>query len=183
VRKRHRSARIRSLGARDVVDRTEKPPEFVQLPRASSGIAHALIQGENPMKTILVVDDDEGIRTVLRRVLEELGHSVQEAACAEDALEVLKAGRIDMALCDVLMPGHDGVWLTDQILSHHPGIPVALATGLVEMDPSVTLQPGVVGYLVKPFRRQAIADLLHAAFEAPSPKRPQAIDLTALDAF
>ena len=135
------------------------------------------------MKTILVVDDDTGIRSLLRRVLESLGHRVQEAAGALEALEVLKGTRVDLALCDVLMPGHDGIWLADQILARHPGVPVALATGLLEMDPTVTLRPGVVGYIVKPFRRHAIATLLDAAFDAPPPAPPAEIDLTAIDAI
>jgi CheY-like chemotaxis protein len=136
-----------------------------------------------PMKTILVVDDDSGIRSLLRRVLEGLGHQVQEAGSALDALELLKMRRVDLALCDVLMPGHDGIWLTDQILARYPGVPVALATGLLEMDPTVTLRPGVVGYIVKPFRRQAIATLLDSAFNAPPPPPHAEIDLAAIDAL
>jgi DNA-binding NtrC family response regulator len=135
------------------------------------------------MKTILVVDDDSGIRSLLRRVLESLGHRVQEAAGALEALDVLNRDRFDLALCDVIMPGHDGVWLAGQILARHPGLPVALATGLVEMDPTVTLRPGVVGYLVKPFRHQAVASLLDSAFEGPPPAAAGEIDLSALDAI
>jgi CheY-like chemotaxis protein len=136
---------------------------------------------ENPMKTILVVDDDDGIRALLRRILESLGHRVEEASSAVDALEQLKTGPVDLALCDVLMPRHDGIWLTDQILARHPRVPVALATGLMEMDPTVTLRPGVVGYVVKPFKRQAIVDLLATAFAAPAAAKPGEIDLAALD--
>jgi CheY-like chemotaxis protein len=135
------------------------------------------------MKTILVVDDDGGIRALLRRVLESLGHQVQEAASAVDALETLKIRRVNVALCDVMMPGHDGIWLADQILARHPGVPVVLATGLIEMDPTVTLRPGVVGYLVKPFRREAIARVLESAFDAPPPAPPVEIDLDAIDAL
>jgi CheY-like chemotaxis protein len=90
---------------------------------------------------------------------------------------------VDLALCDVLMPGHDGIWLTNQILSRHPGVPVALATGLMEMDPTVTLRPGVVGYIVKPFKRQAVAALLTAAFDAPVPAPATEIDLATLEAM
>jgi CheY-like chemotaxis protein len=135
------------------------------------------------MKTILVVDDDDGVRRVLRRVLEGMGHRVEEATCALDALEVLKTAPVDLALCDVLMPGHDGVWLTEQILARHPGVPVALATGLMEMDPTVTLRPGVVGYIVKPFQGQPIADLLRTAFEAPALPPSTEIDLATFDAL
>jgi CheY-like chemotaxis protein len=138
---------------------------------------------ETQMKTILVVDDDFGVRQVLRRVLEDLGHQVHEAEDAVQALEVMKGVRVDLALCDVLMPGHDGVWLTDQILARYPQTPVALVTGLLEMDPAVTLRAGVVGYIVKPFRREAIVDVLKAAFEPRPRVRRDAIDLAALDSL
>ena len=135
------------------------------------------------MKTILVVDDDENVRTLLRRILEGLGHRVFEAASALDALERLKTGPVNLALCDVLMPGRDGIWLTEQILARHPAVSVALATGLTEMDPTVTLRPGVIGYLVKPFKRQAIVDLLENGLSVPLPTKPADIDLAALDAL
>ena len=135
------------------------------------------------MKTILVVDDDYGVRTLLRRLLEDMGHRVEEAESALHALDVLKTVPVNLVFCDVMMPGHDGIWLTDQILSRHPGTPVALATGLLEMDPTVTLRAGVVGYLVKPFKRAAIVDLLRDAFDKPPRPAPTDIDLATLDTF
>jgi CheY-like chemotaxis protein len=135
------------------------------------------------MKTILVVDDDDGVRALLHRVIDGLGHRVLDASSALEALDVLKTERVDLALCDVMMPERDGIWLMEQIFSRHAGTPVALATGLMEMDPAVTLRPGVVGYIVKPFRYAAIVALLKDAFASPAPVRPAPVDLAALDAF
>ena len=135
------------------------------------------------MKPILIVDDDEGVRTLLRRVIQDLGHTVVEAADALSALEVLEGTPVGLALCDIRMPGRDGVWLMDQILARFPGTPVALATGLLEMDPTVTLRRGVVGYIVKPFNRAAVAELLRVAAEPPSAGPIRSIDLAALDAI
>jgi FixJ family two-component response regulator len=59
------------------------------------------------------------------------------------------------------MPGHDGVWLLDRIRAEHPGVAVVVATGLMEMDPLVTLRPGVVGYIVKPFGKKDVAEMVH----------------------
>jgi CheY-like chemotaxis protein len=133
------------------------------------------------MKPILIVDDDEGVRTLLRRVIEDLGHTTVEAGDAVSALDVLRTTPVALALCDIRMPGRDGVWLMDQILARFPGTPVALATGLLEMDPAVTLRRGVIGYIVKPFNRAAVAELLRVAAE-PVPAAPvRAIDLAALD--
>jgi CheY-like chemotaxis protein len=133
------------------------------------------------MKTILVVDDDGGVRSLLRRMIESLGHQVTEAEDALSALEVLGQGSVDLALCDIRMPGRDGVWLVDQIVTRFPAVPVAVATGLVEMDPAVTLRPGVVGYVVKPFSRGALAEVIHAGLES-TPRPPaREVDLDFFD--
>jgi CheY-like chemotaxis protein len=133
------------------------------------------------MKTILVVDDDAGVRALLQRVISDMGYRVIEAGDALSALSRLEEGPVVLALCDVRMPGHDGVWLVDQILTHFPGTPVALATGLLEMDPHVTLRSGVVGYVVKPFKRADLEAVIQAALET-TPKTPaREVDLAAYD--
>jgi CheY-like chemotaxis protein len=124
-------------------------------------------------KSILVVDDDPGVRALLRQVIGDMGYHVAEAADAISALEVLDRGAVDFALCDVRMPGRDGVWLVDQITTRFPRVPVALATGLLEMDPHVTLRPGVVGYVTKPFKREDIALVIDTALNV-QPVAPRA---------
>ena len=77
------------------------------------------------------------------------------------ALRLLDAEPVDVAVCDIRMPGHDGGWLMDRIRAQHPDVAVVVATGLMEMDPLVTLRPGVVGYIVKPFGKRDVADMVH----------------------
>lgn len=103
----------------------------------------------NPL--ILVVDDDPGVRAVLRRWITTLGYRVLVAASADEALALLRSDDVEVAICDIRMPGHDGVWLVDRLRSEYPFTSIVLATGVADMDPHVTLQPGVVNYLVKPF--------------------------------
>ena len=110
--------------------------------------------------TILVVDDDEGIRRVLSRWVSDMGYAVKTAADADTALEIMRESPIDVALCDVRMPGHDGIWLIEQVGRFYPEIAIVLATGLVEMDPMITLRPGVVGYIVKPFNREELGQVV-----------------------
>ena len=112
------------------------------------------IESETVTGTILVVDDDEGVRKLLMRWVTSMGYTVKVAPDAETALSVLRDFQIDVALCDIRMPGHDGIWLVEQMRRHHPSVAVVLATGLLEMDPMVTLRSGVVGYIVKPFNRE-----------------------------
>ena len=110
--------------------------------------------------TILVVDDDEGVRKVLSRWVSDMGYAVKTAPDADTALELMRECPIDVALCDVRMPGHDGIWLLEQVCRFYPDIAIVLATGLLEMDPMVTLRPGVVGYIVKPFNREDLAKVV-----------------------
>jgi DNA-binding NtrC family response regulator len=109
---------------------------------------------------VLVVDDDEGVRRVLSRWAADMGYTVQAAADADRALDIMREQPVDVALVDVRMPGHDGIWLIDQVGRLFPETAVVLATGLLEMDPMVTLRPGVVGYVVKPFNREDLTQVI-----------------------
>ena len=109
---------------------------------------------------ILVVDDDDGVRKVLSRWVAEMGYTAISAADALSALDRMREHPIDVALCDIRMPGHDGIWLIDRIGRLHPDVAIVLATGLTEMDPMVTLRPGVVGYIVKPFNREELGEVI-----------------------
>ena len=126
------------------------------------------IESETVTGTILVVDDDEGVRKLLARWVAAMGYTVKVAPDAEAALDVMRGFQIDVALCDVRMPGHDGVWLVDQMRRLHPSVAVVLATGLLEMDPMVTLRPGVVGYIVKPFNRDDLEQVVKRGMAARS---------------
>jgi len=139
--------------------------------------------------TVLVVDDDEGVRKVLARWVSDMGYAVKTAESADAALEVVRDSTIDVALCDVRMPGHDGIWLIEQIGRLYPGIAMVLATGLIEMDPMVTLRPGVVGYIVKPFNREDLAQVIkrgiaeHKRREAERQGRPRMLSDGMLEGF
>jgi two-component system cell cycle sensor histidine kinase/response regulator CckA len=117
--------------------------------------------------TLLVVEDEETIRSFLCRILEQAGYSVIQAATGEQALEIEAgyAGQIDLLFTDVVMPGMSGRELADILLTRRPGTPVLYASGYNEemiADRGV-LGPGV-GYLPKPYTRaeilQRLRDLL-----------------------
>jgi DNA-binding NtrC family response regulator len=119
--------------------------------------------------TILVVDDEDGVRKLLTAWCTSMGHTVRAAADATSALELLAEGPVDAAICDILMPGHDGVWLIEQMRRDHPGVAIVIATGVSDMNPAVTLQAGVAGYLVKPFRLDDLKVALDNALAPDSP--------------
>ena len=64
------------------------------------------------MATILVIDDEESIRTLLKEVLERANHHVLEARDGQEGLTLYKQNKVDLVLMDILMPGTDGLEAT-----------------------------------------------------------------------
>jgi diguanylate cyclase (GGDEF)-like protein len=115
---------------------------------------------------VLVVDDDEDIRTVLRVTLELAGFSVTTAADGHDALELARAEPPDVVLLDVMMPRMDGLEVltrlrADARTSH---VPVLLVTARAQSQDAVDgLQKGADDYITKPFDPDEVAARVQAA--------------------
>ena len=111
---------------------------------------------------ILVVDDDERIRTLLTRYLEQNGFLVCVASDAKVAREMLSRFQFDAIVLDIMMPGETGLDLTLD-LRKTKDIPILLLTALGEVDDRITgLQTGADDYLPKPFEPQELVLRLQA---------------------
>jgi DNA-binding response OmpR family regulator len=88
------------------------------------------------MKTILVVDDDEAIRTLLQEELEEEGYKVLIATNARDALKMVDAEPLDLVILDIRMPGMDGLEALPRILGIKEGLPVIMNTAYSQYQDS-----------------------------------------------
>jgi two-component system, response regulator, stage 0 sporulation protein F len=88
------------------------------------------------MKTILVVDDDEAIRTLLQEELEEEGYKVMIATNARDALKMVAAEPLDLVILDIRMPGMDGLEALPRILGIKEGLPVIMNTAYSQYQDS-----------------------------------------------
>jgi CheY-like chemotaxis protein len=98
---------------------------------------------------VLVVDDEEGVRLLIRRTLEAAGYRVCEADDGFEALSVLLQGRaVDLVLTDVRMPRMDGCELAAHMAALALKIPILFVTGYVN-EPESGALPGPV--LAKPF--------------------------------
>jgi CheY-like chemotaxis protein len=106
---------------------------------------------------VLIVDDDPLIRELLESWLDRGGYPTVCAVDAETAVQLLTSENIGVALCDQTMPGRGGEWLVGQIRERFPTVAVILATG-ADVPPRVSLQPGVVGHLHKPFGRAIVLE-------------------------
>ncbi|WP_158965056.1 response regulator [Chachezhania sediminis] len=100
---------------------------------------------------LLIVDDDERIRDLLKKFLRRNGYLVTSARDAAHARRVLEGLDFDMIVLDVMMPGEDGVSLTRAIRAERM-TPILLLTARGETDDRITgLEAGADDYLVKPF--------------------------------
>ena len=100
---------------------------------------------------VLVVDDEQALRRLLRLYLEKEGYTVLEAADGLDALSTVRRGPVDVALIDVMLPEIDGFELVRRIRSES-GLPIILITARGEETNRVAgLELGADDYVVKPF--------------------------------
>lgn len=115
---------------------------------------------------VLIVDDEDGIRDVLARWLRSRGYRVRTAATADEALTRMSEEPAGVALCDIRMPGRDGLWLLERLRAEFPDTAVVMATGSHDVGPAlVSLRRGVVDYLTKPFTPDQLGDAVRRAME------------------
>jgi len=117
------------------------------------------------MPIVLVVDDESQIRELLVRWIGGEGYQVREAGTATAALDDLQVALADVVLCDVMLPGETGLWLTEKIRAQYPAIAVVLVTADRTISPHISMQPGVVAYLPKPFGREDVLNAVKLAIE------------------
>jgi two-component system, response regulator PdtaR len=113
---------------------------------------------------ILIAEDETIIRLDLRELLEGAGFEVcAEAKDGEEAVELARSAKPDLALLDVKMPRLDGIEAARRILDERP-IPIVMVTAYGEQElVSRAVEAGIFGYLVKPFRETDLLPAIAAA--------------------
>jgi two-component system chemotaxis response regulator CheY len=104
---------------------------------------------------IMTVDDSRAVRLTIALTLKQAGHTVVEAACGEDALELLKTDPVDLIISDLNMPGMDGNELVRRIMAEeaYRSIPVLmLTTEYARGRLAEAKEAGAVGWMGKPFK-------------------------------
>jgi response regulator RpfG family c-di-GMP phosphodiesterase len=128
--------------------------------------AVAAAQPSSDPQTVLIVDDENNVCSLMARWLESGGYTVITASSAEEALRRLETSTPAVALCDIRMPGHDGLWLAERIRHAYPETAVIMATGVQDVGPAVqTLRQGVIDYLTKPFGRDRLREAVTRGLE------------------
>lgn len=115
---------------------------------------------------ILVVDDDDAHRGMLRTMLRSWGYTVEEAADGDNAVALVHEKAFDVVLTDVRMTRMDGISALKGILAYNPALPVVLMTAYSSVETAVeALRLGAYDYLIKPLDFEALRHTLEQAIE------------------
>jgi DNA-binding NtrC family response regulator len=116
--------------------------------------------------SILLVDDDQGIRDTLSMVLKGYGHKVRCAASAAEALEALRQEEFDILLVDIRLPDKDGIQLLHSIPDRVPAPKAIVITGYPTLENAVgAANEGASGYLYKPFEVRQLLEKINSLLE------------------
>ena len=142
-------------------------------PRTGAGTgAGAPVTLRPGSETILLVEDEDAVRNLTRRLLETGGYTVLQASNAEQALEVAQghSGRLDMLLTDVVMPGMSGPELARGLLAVRPQLRVLFVSGYPdEALPSEGGLEADASFLQKPFTPETLARKIREVLDARAP--------------
>ena len=124
------------------------------------------------MTTILVIDDEPGIRELLNTLLRQQGYDVVVAENGQDGLELFRRESPDVLVLDLKMPGMDGLTVLQLVRSISPLQPVVILTGAgtAEMEQQVRAL-GVTEYLEKEFSLHLLDDSLKRLLIPTDPSR------------
>ena len=113
------------------------------------------------MPRILVIDDEQEIRSIVKHHLLKANYEVVEAEQGEEAIQNINKGdnplRIDAAICDLQMPKINGVEAISYFQKEYPTLPLIVMTGFPDTQLAVSLlKKGVKDYLVKPVEKDRL---------------------------
>jgi DNA-binding NtrC family response regulator len=119
------------------------------------------------MEKILIIDDEQLYRTMLRQALTKEGYTIIEAESGEEGLEMVRNEHPDLVLTDFRMPGMDGVAVLSEIQKTNPRLPVVLFTAFGDVALTIrSIQVGAFDFLEKPFNPLQLKITVHNALNS-----------------
>lgn len=119
-------------------------------------------------KNVMVIDDSSSFRTVVALALKRVGYTVVEASDGQDALRKLATSPVDLLVCDVNMPGLDGLSFVRQLRTQpkHGRTPVVmLTTETSEAKKAEGRSAGANAWITKPFQPSKLVELVNTFFK------------------
>ena len=122
-----------------------------------------------PLARVLVVEDDQVLGRLLADLLRQADYAPEHVATGELAMHELKAGRFDLVLTDLRLPGMDGLALLSKVTGRWPDVPVVVLTAHGTVPIAVeAMRCGAADFLLKPFERSYLLGVLERALAAAS---------------
>lgn len=116
---------------------------------------------------ILIVDDEEGIRSGLAMYIEDEGHKVFVAASGNEAIEICNKNKIDFVISDIRMPDGDGIKLLKSLRSKNPDLPVVLMmSGFSQYSRETIISKGAIDLIEKPFPFEKLEEYIDQYLES-----------------
>ena len=126
------------------------------------------------MISILVVDDEQGMRDFLKIMLKKSGYQVHTANNGDMALSLIRERPFDLVISDIRMPGTSGLDLLGGIKEIAPDLPVIMITAFASPDDAViAMKNGAFDYISKPFNIEEIKSVVESATSRKSRSGPQ----------
>ncbi|MBF0290787.1 MAG: sigma-54-dependent Fis family transcriptional regulator [Nitrospinae bacterium] len=117
-------------------------------------------------KSVLVVDDEEEMRSALKEALSRAGHAVLTARDGEEGLRMFEERSPNIVISDVRMPRMNGLDLLRAVRVKNRETPFVIITAYASVDDAVTaMKDGATDYLLKPFSADTLDDLFHRVFD------------------
>lgn len=115
------------------------------------------------MAKVLIVDDALFMRTMLRKILEECGHTiVGEASTGEEAVQKYKLLSPDLVTMDITMPDMNGIQAVKQIMSFAPNAKIIMCSAMGQQSMVLdAIKSGAKDFVVKPFQPDRVAEALN----------------------
>ncbi len=110
-----------------------------------------------PKPSILVIDDEEIIRDVMVRLLEDEGYAVTTAASGEEGIEAAQEKPFDLVMLDLMLPGKDGLMILEEFTQGSPDTVVIMVTAYASIEDAVAAtKSGAFDFLTKPFKNDEL---------------------------
>ena len=127
------------------------------------------------VRSILVTDDERHLRQALFTALTRLGHAVELAENGREALDKFQGRRFDLVICDLNMPGLDGLGVLKAVKQRDPGLPVILMTARGTVETAVeAMREGAHDFILKPFPSGVIEEAVNRALAGTAAASPAA---------
>jgi len=146
-----------------MVEDTKQDQKIFPFP--ASGAPGEKEEGSTPSR-LLIIDDDEAVRLLLKDLLEESGYAVRTAKSGEEALQMIRISTYDIIITDLRLTGMHGLELVKEVKAIDPGIDIVVMTGYASVHSAVeSMKAGAIDYITKPFNSDHIKMVVQKSLE------------------